>query len=114
MQSDVNFFHLRQFLRLALRADVEADDHCIGSRSQKDVVFRDSAHTAMQDLDLHLFRGKLSQSVGQHFRRALHVSLQDDGQLFHAGRFDLLRQSFQRKLGTLGQNGLAGLLLAIF
>ena len=52
--------------------------------------------------------------VGDHFHRALHVALEDDVQFLRAGSLDLLRQTFQRNAGTLGQRGFAGFLFAIF
>ena len=38
----------------------------------------------------------------------MHVALQDEGQLFHPGGLDLLRQAFQRQPRCFGQLRFAG------
>ena len=56
----------------------------------------------------------LVQQVGQHFDRAADVGLQNDVQFLHAGGLQLLRQTFERHAGTLGQRGFARFLFAVF
>ena len=114
MQPDVDFFLLGQFLRLALRTHVEADDDGVRSRSQQHIGLGDRAHAGAQNFQPDLVVGQLRQQVAQHFDRSTHVGLEDDVQFLGAGRLQLFRQAFQRHAGTLRQSRLAGFLFAIF
>src|SRR5208283_563611 len=67
VQTDVNLFLLRQFLRLAFRPHIETDDYGVRRRGQQDVGFGDGAHATKQDLDLHSVVRKLGQQVAQDF-----------------------------------------------
>ena len=114
VQADVNLLLLGQFLRLAFRANVEADDDGVRRGRQQHVGLGDRAYAGAHDRDLDLLVGQLVQQVGQHFDRAAHVALQDDRQIFLARGLDLLRQSFQRNARTLRQLRFARLAFAIF
>ncbi len=114
MQADVNLFLLRQFLRLALRPHIEADDDGVRRRGQQHVGFGNSAHAAEQDLDLHPVVRQLGQQVAQDLHRALHIALQNDVQFLLAGELQLFRQAFERHARALGQLRFARLLLAVF
>src|SRR6185312_3147594 len=113
VQADIHFFLIRQFLSFALRAHVEPDDDGVRSGSQKHVTFGNRTHARAQHTEADFVVRELSQQVSQHFNRTLHVALQDNVQLFHARRLQLLGQPFKRYAGTLGQGGFACLLLAI-
>src|SRR5215472_8906501 len=54
VQADIDLLHLRQFLRLALGTNVEADDHCVRRRGQQHIVLGNRADSGVQDLDLNL------------------------------------------------------------
>ena len=53
------------------------------------------------------------ERVGQHFDRALHVALEDQVEVLHAGLLDLFGESFERDAGALGELRLALLHLAV-
>src|SRR5215471_18662248 len=113
VQTDIYFLHLRQLLGLALRTNVEADNHRIRGRRQQHIVFCNRAHTGMQDLDLDFIGCKLGQRVRQYFCRSLHVSLENDRQLLYAGTLDLFCKTLQREFRGFGQRSFTRLLLAI-
>ena len=113
MQSDFDAFLLCQFGSLAFRPHVEADDDGVRGRRQQHVAFRDGSDAGVDDLDAHLLGRHAGQRIGQHFHRSGDVALDDQGQVFDAGGANLLRQSFQRNSGTLGELGVALLHLAV-
>src|SRR5262249_50248015 len=53
MQPDIDLLHVRQLLRLALRTNVEADDHRVGSGGQQHVILIDGPYTGVKDLDFY-------------------------------------------------------------
>ncbi len=114
VQADVHFFLIGDFGGLALGAHVEADDDGVRRRGEQHVGLGDGAHARVQQLDLDLFAGESPQQVGDHFHRAAHVALQDDGQLFDAGSLDLLRQAFEREALRFGERGLARFASTVF
>ena len=66
----------------------------------------------MNHPDLHLVVGKLLQRLGEHFGRAAHVGLDDDGQFLDLARLHLLVQLLQGEAAGLGQGRFARLLVA--
>src|SRR5581483_11572939 len=114
VQADIDFFLLRQFLRFALRANVEADDDRIRSRCEQHVGFGNGADARSQQLQANLVVRKFREQVAEHFDRALYVAFEDDVEFLGASGLDLLRQSLKRHARTLGQLGFAGFLFAVF
>ena len=114
MQPDVHFFLLGQFLRLALRPHVEADDDGVRRRSQQHIRLCNCANSRTQNFQPNFFVRQFREQVAQHFHRSLHIALQDDVQFLGAGSLDLLCQPFERNAGTLRQHRLARFLFAIF
>ena len=55
----------------------------------------------MNDAHLDALVAQLGQRIGQHLGRALHVRLDDDGQLLDAAFGDLLLQRFERETAAL-------------
>ena len=88
-------------LGVPVRPHVEADDDRVRRRGQQDVRFVDRADAGVDDPDLHLLVGQLGERVGEHFRRALHVGLDDDRQLLHAAFGDLRLQRLEREPSAL-------------
>ena len=62
VQADVDFFLLGQFLRLALRPHVEADDDGVRRRGQQHVGFGDRAHARIAAASAELCRSKVSSA----------------------------------------------------
>ena len=53
------------------------------------------------------------ERVGEDFDRALHVALEDEVEVLHAGLLDLFGEAFERDAGALGELGFALLHLAV-
>src|SRR5581483_2242139 len=104
---------LGQFLRFALRADIEANNDGIRRRRQQHVTLGDGADARAQHLQANLIVGELVQQVGQNLDRSADVALQDNVEFLHAGSLHLLGKAFQRHTGTLGQGGFASFLFAV-
>ena len=113
VQADVDVLALGDVGRIAVGADVEADDDGVAGRGEQHVELVDGADAGMDDADLDLVVAQLQQRVGQHFGRALHVGLDDERQVLDAAFRDRVLQRFQRQSAALGAERLdLGLLLA--
>ena len=65
VQADIDFFLLGNFLRLALRPHVEADDDRIRRRSQKNIGLRDGPHARSQQFQSHFVVRELRQQIAE-------------------------------------------------
>src|SRR5690606_41365760 len=96
--------HLR---RLALRADVEADDDGVGGGGQVDVGLGDRTDTAVDDPDADLIADvDLRQRVLERLDRTGHVALEDEVELLalallHGGH-EVLEGTAHPALGLQG------------
>ena len=80
--------------------------------AEQHVRLVDRADGGVDDLDLRLLVRQLAQRVGEHFGRALHVGLDDDGQFFGVAGRELLLQRFEREPSALrAERALLGLRL---
>ena len=71
-------------------------------RGEQHVELVDRADAGVDDADLDLVVAQLLQRVGEHFRRALHVGLDDDRQVLHAAFGNLLLERLEREAAALG------------
>src|SRR6266542_5893385 len=76
--------------RLGLGLDVEAEHDGIGRRGKHDIRLIDRAHRSVDDLEPDLVGGEALQRLRERFHRALHVGLEDEPELLHLARLDLL------------------------
>src|SRR3989338_4871967 len=106
---DVHAVRLRLARRLRLGLHVEADDDGGGRGGEHDVALVDGADRAVDDLELDLVGRETLERVGQRLDGALHVGLEDQPELLHLARLDLLLQPLERD----ARRGLALELLAI-
>src|SRR5207245_8174272 len=83
VQSDIHALLLGERGRVALRPYAEADDDGVGGLGQQHVALVDGAHAGVNDAHLDLVGGELLECLGEHFRRASNVGLDDDGQLLY-------------------------------
>ncbi len=113
VQADFDVFAIGDFLSLAVRLDVEADDDSVRGRSEKHVGLGDGADTGVQDLDADLLGRHAGERIGEHFDRTLHVALEDEVEVLDAGLLDLFGKTFERDARGLGELSFAGLHLAV-
>ena len=73
IQADVDLFLLCLLLRLASRANVEADDDRVGSARQRNVGLVDRAYAAVDTFDNDFLVGKLRQALLDCFHAALYI-----------------------------------------
>src|SRR5438445_4469617 len=78
--ADLHALALRGGPRIRVGAHVEADDDGPRGLGEEHVRVGDGADAAVHDLHLHLRRGKLRQRVGERFRGAALVGLDDDAE----------------------------------
>src|SRR5262245_45651469 len=105
VESDVHLFALGHIGRVAIGPDIEADDDGVGCRGQQHIGLVDRADTGADDSDLHLLVREFRQRVGEHFRRALHVRLDDDRELLDATFRNLFLERFERQAATARTEG---------
>ena len=98
---------------LAVGPHVEADDDGVRGGGEQNVGLGDGADAGVEDADANLLGGHALERVGEDFDRALHVALEDEVEVLHAGLLDLLGEAFERDAGALGELGLALLHLAV-
>src|SRR3954452_466279 len=80
--ADLDALAVRQLRRLALRADVEADDDRVGRGGQVDVGLGDRTDTAVDDADAHVVAHvDLRECVLERLDRTGHVALEDEVEL---------------------------------
>src|SRR5712692_8544731 len=115
VRADIHFFLLRQVGRLAVRPDTKGNDDGAGRRREEHVVFGDGADTGADDFQLDLVRRELRQQFAQHFRRALHIGLDDDGQFLDLAGLELFVELVERdaRAAGPGHGGVALLRLAV-
>src|SRR6478735_4051593 len=105
---DLHTLALGQLRRLALRADVEADDDRVGGRGQVDVGLGDRTDTAVDDAQRHLVAHvDLGQRVLEGLDRTGDVALQDQVELLalallHRGH-EVLQAATHATLGLHGR-----------
>ena len=107
------FSRSASLLCLALGTNVEADDDGVRGGGEEDVGLGDGADAGVEDADANLLGGHALEGVGEDFDGALHVALEDEVEVLHAGLLDLLGEAFERDAGALGELGFALLHLAV-
>ena len=96
------------FLGHVVGADIEADDDGVGGIGQVNVGLADGTDTGMDDADAHLIIGDLLQALLDGLGGALHISLDDNGQLLHIVLCHLAEQVIQSDLLEGGELLLLG------
>src|SRR6185503_20903297 len=96
VQLDVDAFAFGRRARIVVRAHVKADDDRAGAAREQNVRLGDGTDAAMHDVHLHFAGRQADQCVGECFRRAALVRLDDDVERVHAARGDLPHEVFQR------------------
>src|SRR4051794_9461858 len=105
---DLHALAVGQLRRLALRADVEADDDRVGRGRQVDVGLGDRTDTAVDDPQADLVADvDLGQRVLERLDRAGHVALEDEVELLalpllHGGH-EVLERTADAALGLHGR-----------
>src|SRR6478735_8638415 len=104
---DLHALALGQLRRLALRADVEADDDRVGGRSEVDVGLGDRTDTAVDDAQRHLVADiDLGQRVLEGLDRTGDIALQDQVELLALALLHRRHEVFQAAThATLGLHG---------
>ena len=77
VELDLDAFALCRRTRLVVRAHVEADDDRARRLGEQDVALGHGADRALDDLDLHFGVRELRERVGERFRRAALVRLDE-------------------------------------
>ena len=111
--TDVDVVALGQLARADVGPYVEANDHRLGGNRQVDVGFADAANARVHQLHLDLVVGELEQRLPQRLLRALHVGLDDDGQVLDLARRHVGEHVLQLGGLLLGQLGVAELAGAV-
>ena len=70
----------------------------MGSVCQHNIAFADRTHGAVNDADTNLIVGELFKGLANRLNGALHIALDDDGQLQHLAFADMLKEVIQRDL----------------
>src|SRR5262249_49006883 len=96
VRTQVDAVGLRLLTRFRLRLHVEAEHDRARGRCQHHVALVDRADGRVDHLQLHLVGRQLLERLRESFHRALHVGLEDEPQLLHLARLDLLLQSLER------------------
>ena len=76
---------------------IEADDDGVGSGSEHDVAFDNTADTGVDDIDLDFFVGNLEERLLDSFGRTLNIGFYYDIQRFHSA-FSLLEEIIKADL----------------
>ncbi len=76
--TDLDAFALGGGARLAIGADIEAQDHGTRRRGQLHIRFADAADAIMHDAGADLIVADLLQGLDDSLRRTLHVGLDQD------------------------------------
>ena len=93
--------------RLAVGADVEADDRGIGSRGQRDVVLGDAAHGPVDEGELDLIALQFPETFGHGLERTLDVRFEHEVERRGLASLDLLEDVLQLGAGPRRRRGLA-------
>ena len=95
VEADVDPFLVCHGLGQHIRADIEADDHGIGSGSEGNIGLCDIADRRVDDLDDDLLVGELEQALTQCFYGALHIRLEDEVEFLERPFLHLCEQVVQ-------------------
>ena len=82
VEADVDVLGLGHLAGTHGGTHLEADDDGVGRHGQHDVVLRYLTHGLVDDVDLHLVGTKLDERVAEGLHGAVHVTLDDDVELF--------------------------------
>src|SRR5213593_4676337 len=93
---DVDTVRLRLGRRFGLGLHVESQHDRVGRRREHHVALSDHADRAVDDLQFHLVGRQAFERLRQRPDGALDVGLQNEPQLLHLARLDLLLQSLER------------------
>src|ERR1035441_158664 len=104
VQLNLYILVLRRVRDAAFRFHTKPDDDGGRGAGEQDIIFRDAADRAMDDLEFDLLALQLAERIGDGFELALHVGLEHEVQLLPLAILELRKEVFEPRAAGLSQD----------